>query len=167
MGFFKKSEPKRVELPEINNSLELPELPKDNNSIPPLPTFPKNQVGNNLGLQAIKSSVSDESETPGYTIEEDNEKRTLELSDLPEPLKPEMKRYSIDKEPIFIKLDKFKDAVEKFQQVKEKVIEIEETLRKIKDIKDKEDIELKSWEEEVMAIKEKVENIDSSLFNKI
>jgi len=166
MSFFKKSEPKRTELPELPGSPELPEIPEDNNSIPPLPTFPKTQIGNNMGLQAIKSTVSGDNDKPGYKIEEDNEKRTFELSDLPEP-KIESKSYSIDKEPIFIKLDKFKDAVQKFEQIKNKVSEIESTLKKLKETKEKEDLELKSWEEEVLAIKDKVENIDSSLFNKV
>jgi hypothetical protein len=168
MSFFKKSEARKIDLPEIPGSPELPELPQENEPIPPLPTFPRTQIGNNMGLQAIKSTVNGDTDNPGYnTEEEDTKKRTVEWSDLPEPTKLETKKYSIDKEPIFVKLDKFKDAVEKFQQVKEKVSEIESTLKKIKEIKDKEDTELKSWEEEVMAIKEKVENIDSSLFNKI
>ena len=37
----------------------------------------------------------------------------------------------------------------------------------IKVLKEKEDQELKSWEQEVQIIKEKVANIDGSLFSKI
>jgi len=168
MNFFKKEEKKRtIELPDLPNSPELPELPEENMSIPPLPTFPKTQIGNNMGLQAIKSTVSGDS-SPGYMIDEsEDEKKTIELSELPKNYKNEIKDYSIEKEPIFVKLEKFKDAVEKFEQIKNKVNEIEETLRKIKGIKEKEDMELRSWEEEVMSIKEKVENIDNSLFKKI
>jgi len=172
MNFFKKEVKKRsLELPDLPNSPELPELPElpeERETIPPLPTFPKTQIGNNMGLQAIKSTVSGENDSPGYMIDDsEEEKRTIELSELPTAYKNEIKNFTLEKEPIFVKLEKFKEAVEKFEQIKDKVMEIEETLKKLKNVKEKEDAELKSWEIEVISIKEKVENIDNSLFKKI
>lgn len=81
----------------------------------------------------------------------------------PPPVRHEIQ----EKEPIFVKIDKFKDAVESFEKVKERVNEIENMLRRIKETKQKEDQELREWEHEIQIIKTKVINIDSSLFKKI
>jgi hypothetical protein len=172
MGFFNKKEDKKIELPELPGMPKLPELPP----IPNLETKPISQTNisysdfqktpatptNQAGLQAIKNSVID-----NYEVRESNpsEKRTIELGE--SNYNMGQIRKVISKEPLFIKIDRFQEAVEKFEEVKRKVKDIEESLGKVKDIKDKEDQELKSWEEEIKLIKDKVANIDTTLFSKI
>ena len=179
MGFFSRNkEEKKVisQIPELPD-MKLPELPDmsqiDNvNELKPLPKLPENAMGNSLGLQAIKSNVGFKQKTNEDSIEEANqEKKTIEMTDLEgyRPPKYSEKAQSpiMNREPVFIKLDKYKDAVEKFGEIKDKVQDIEDTLARIKEIKQREDEELKAWEEEVQMIKEKVANIDSSLFNRV
>lgn len=71
------------------------------------------------------------------------------------------------KEPIFVKLDRFKDALNNFELIKEKLYEIDELLKKIKETRMREQEELDSWEKEVNGIKNKVAEIDEKLFSKL
>jgi flagellar motility protein MotE (MotC chaperone) len=165
MSFFKRKEEKKSELPELPEMPglpELPELPKKNAQ--PLPVFPTNQIGESIGLTTIKNSINEaNSEKSASPIAE---KRTIEIPDISKASEF-TKSYSAMKEPVFIKLDKFQDAVKKFEEIKMKVSDIQNSLEKLRDIKDKEEIELKSWEEEMQSIKDRVNLIDNSLFNKI
>lgn len=70
-------------------------------------------------------------------------------------------------EPIFIRIDKFQSAQKNFEQIKEKVSKIETVLGKIKDIKSKEEIELKGWTEDVEKIKMRLSEIDADIFDQI
>ena len=179
MGFFDKKDNKKVELPELPGLPTLPELPPlpnlenkntqvqpvSQNKIQAYPEFQRtpSTPTNQMGLQAIKNSVID-----NYEIHEiaPTEKRTMELSENMQYTSSQIKK-AISKEPLFIKIDKFQEAVEKFEEIKKKVKDIEESLGKIKDIKENEDSELKAWEEEIRLIKDKVANIDNTLFSKI
>ena len=164
------------------NANELPELPAlpdlpDSSNIQPLPALPSNDFGDSFGIEAIKSSVSgDLNQTSGF-----NERRAIELPSLPtrnpkqtqfRPIpqeKPVMPKvyHPIIKEPVFVKLDKFKLSYEKFQEIKMKVSEIENYLIKAKTIKEKEEQEIKAWEEELKNMKNKISEIDSALFSKV
>ena len=187
MAFFKKGKKEvtpDLELPELPGFTELPSLPQ----LPELPkleteqkieptslsTFPSNQINNSFGIEAIKSNISlQQADSSGYIPSQNPmiEKRAVEMEEKPRlgriAIPAQHRTSSFQKEPIFIKLDKFREAVEKFQEIKYRVNEIENSLVKLKDVKDKEENELKEWEEEVRLIKEKVENIDNSLFSKI
>ncbi|MFH0831313.1 MAG: hypothetical protein V1886_00385 [archaeon] len=71
------------------------------------------------------------------------------------------------KEPIFVKIDKFKDALANFEIIKEKLVDVDILLKKIKETKAKEQEELDSWEKEVDEIKDKIKGIDEKLFSRI
>jgi hypothetical protein len=70
-------------------------------------------------------------------------------------------------EPVFIRLDKFETTIEAFEEIKGKIIEIEDLLKKIKDVKSKEEEELVNWEKEIQIIKGKVDSIDKNIFSKL
>lgn len=146
MGWFTKSKPEEKE--EENNQEFGKPLVK---SPPVLPELPKSEV------REIKSTI--ENNRPM------SENRMLpprfsNVSMPPSPVRREA-------EPIFVKIDKFKEASENFEKIKEKVSEIEVMLKEIQKIKEKEDSELKDWENEIQAIKTRVESIDNSLFKKL
>ena len=150
MKLFKKSD--EEELPELPSP---PEESKPSRatlpSLPELPTMPKNQFGDSMSMQAIKSSII-------------SRERSREVSEVPEM--PE-RHHAIIKEPVFVKIEKFQDAVKKFEEIKKKFVEIEDSLSKMRDLKEREEEELKAWESETGMIREKIDNIDNSLFNKI
>jgi len=174
MGFFsrKKEEDSKAKA----NLPELPGISHSSSDLPPLPSFPKTPTGDSMSLSAIKSSVGESSSSQSrFPAEEKTslpEIRRIETSDwesrrsMPSTSALSSPRV-VSKEPVFIKIDKFKDVVKKFEDIKSKVEEIDSSLRKIREVKEKEDSELKSWENETQLIKEKIRAIDDSLFNKI
>ncbi len=171
MGLFQKKEDEKNALPNLpgnNNLPDLPPLPTLRNDVSQLPSFSKNEfsASSGMGLQAIKATIREGSAKGLEYMPKDEERRTIEVSDK-ESMRAAMSPRSISKEPVFIKLDKFKEAAEKFNEIKEKVLEIEDSLKKLNEIKEKEDAELKSWDQEMQLIRQKVEIIDDSLFNKI
>lgn len=77
--------------------------------------------------------------------------------------KPEPK----EAEPIFVRIDRFQAAQKNFEQIKEKVEEIESVLKRLKDVKSQEEVELKGWTEDVEKIKSKLSELDQGIFNQI
>ncbi len=172
---FGKSEDFESEKEELSRE-PLPVLPKASDKfkqqfprtlskLPELPSVIKKEIYAHLpqssGIQNKNSEytpsiMSPQSFTP--EIHEIRQQRVLEPSKNP-PIR--------ESEPIFVKIDKFKDAAENFEQIKMKINEVESMLRKIKDIQEKESQEIKEWEHEVQMIKIRVDNIDNSLFKKL
>lgn len=77
------------------------------------------------------------------------------------------KKIEISDKPIYVKIDKFKDALNTFELVKKKVREIDALLKKIKDTRDKEQQELATWEQEISEIKDRINAVDTKLFSKL
>jgi len=70
-------------------------------------------------------------------------------------------------EPVFIRLDKFQTTIEIFEEIKNKVEEIEGLLIKTKETKQKEEQELMDWEKEIQVIKSRIDSIDRNILNKL
>ena len=128
MGFFTKDkEEKKADLPKLPGLPELPELPQTTTTTQSFPTYqPKDAQqlqftpSSQAGLEAIKNSVID-NQLDSRKFEPP-EKRTMELSDM---TPSSSFRRTNSKEPLFIKIDKFQDMVEKFEEIKKKVSDIE------------------------------------------
>lgn len=71
------------------------------------------------------------------------------------------------KEPVFIRIDKFEDALKTFEKTKKEVMEIEKVLKDINDVRNDEDKELASWQNNLVKIKEQIEKVDADIFSKI
>jgi len=185
---------KKEKVPEIPSAPVLPELPRkeepEKKSLSELPSFPYTSKSENFNQEMVKSAVSDmpspgENEVsvdiptdlhiteepreeflipprPSKTIHELPKKRTLELNS-------SMENKSIIKqmEPIFVRIDKFQSAQKNFEQIKEKIKEIESIVGKIKDVRSKEEVELKGWTEDIEQIKSKLSEVNSEVFNQI
>jgi len=72
-----------------------------------------------------------------------------------------------DSQPVYIKLDSFKLSLESFEDIKNKVVEIEDLLSKIKETKDREERELSEWEREIQILKARIEQINRDIFKSI
>jgi len=70
-------------------------------------------------------------------------------------------------EPIYVRLDKFETSLHSIQEIKRKITEVENILKKTKEIKQKEEQELEIWEKEIHIIKSRVDAIDKTIFNKL
>ena len=70
-------------------------------------------------------------------------------------------------EEIYIRLDKFQNAVSLFEEIKSQIQEIERNLEKTKQVKKQEEEELGEWEKEIQLIKSKLDSIDKTIFSEI
>lgn len=68
---------------------------------------------------------------------------------------------------IFVKLDKFYSARKALIDAQQKLEDVDELLRKIRETKLKEEHELNAWENELTAIKSRINEITVNLFEKI
>lgn len=155
MGLFrKKKEVKELKLPEAPSAFpELPSERHEDGGLPPLPKLPDlKPIGTLPQLEPIERTL------PKIT--------ELHKPPMPEAAIPRMHVPNI-KEPIFIKIDKFKEAMANFEFVKKRLSETTELLEKIKATRAKEEEELNDWAEELSSIKQKISSIDKKIFNSL
>ena len=67
---------------------------------------------------------------------------------------------------VFIKLQKFTTAKKALIDVESKVDELEKMLKKIREVKMREEQELSAWEREISTIKARIETISENLLDK-
>ena len=139
MAFFSKKKEVAKELPRFESPL-FPEMPREKSELPELPKLPE--------LYTMPSEMRVQPRA-----------FTMEVS--------EAKGISRLKEPIFVKIDKFRDALSNLELIKKKLHESSELLDKIKTIRSNEEEELEKWSQELNIIKEKVDMIDRKLFSEI
>mgnify|MGYP001591074988 CR=1 FL=1 len=186
---------RREEFSSLSELPKLPELPTfldrdyEDESISQLPSFPANSLGDKFSQDAIKEAITGRKE--GDEVYETNEfpqaKNNLGRMQRPltrEIFSPEPERYPKDipssvpepfrevsrivkEEPIFIRIDKFEESLETFWKIKAKLEEIEKMLKDTKRIKEEEEKELTSWEEELQKMKLQIEKVDRDIFSKI
>ncbi len=83
----------------------------------------------------------------------------------PPPMSMQMSSPIRDsKRPLFVKLDKFKEAKESLAKISEKLEQMDELLRMIKDIKAKEDVDLSSWARDMENIKARIALVNKEIF---
>jgi hypothetical protein len=194
MGLFKKKEnkkeeiPKLPELPSLPNFPNLEENPRLSNQklISQLPSFPKNTIGEKFSQDTIKHAISGKKEgdeewnTNDFVENEEIQMMPKPLNEIPFPkegkigrnLSPLTRAYEEkndfeEQEPIFIRIDKFEEALDIFKKVQNKISDIEKDLSHLKKIKEQENEELTSWEKEVQEIKNQMETINSKIFSKV
>ncbi len=80
---------------------------------------------------------------------------------------PRTSKESLDVEPIFVRIDKFQLAKKNIEQIKNKIKEMESTIKKVKQVKVKEEEEIKSWLGEIENLKARLSEIDSDVFSQI
>jgi len=153
----------------------LPPLPEDNSEIRSNQEEIKSAINNSPPLnspplnpppQKMQRSRFDHMESPqGFT-----EQPQQVSSTPPENTSPETNfvRHSSKKNgPIYIRLDKFEKALETFDEVRNRITEVENLLIKTKELKEREGKELEEWERELHIIKSRIEAIDKDLFSKL
>lgn len=197
MGWFNKKKKKSVEevapsLPELPKLPELPEIEEEirnKNSMPQLPSFPNNSLGDKFSQNTVKEAViggkegekvfeaNDSSRYNKWMMQKPLKKQlTKEFPSIPRKESPpkqiretqkEFKELAKKAEPVFIRIDKFEDGLRVFEKAKEKILEIEKMLEDIKRIKEGEEKELSSWVNQMQRTKEDIERIDKELFSKL
>lgn len=165
----------------VSSQKNLPDLESHISEIHELPSFPTTNFGEKFSQNTIKNAITGQKEDEEEEAD-DFEKR---FQMMPEPLekaalerriiplnkempsiehKPELVKST---EPIFIRIDKFEESLKTFEKVKDKLNEIEKLLHETKEIKEKEETELNSWEQEIQKLKSHIEKVNEDIFSKI
>lgn len=66
--------------------------------------------------------------------------------------------------PVYVRIDEYKDVLEVVKMLKGKLEEAKETLAQIQQLRNEEDAELESWKAGLSDVEQKIEHLDSSLF---
>lgn len=69
----------------------------------------------------------------------------------------------MEKMPVFVKLDEYKELVKVLEETKEKLANAKELLSKIEELKRQEDSELESWNTELSEAEERIDDVDKIL----
>ncbi len=67
-------------------------------------------------------------------------------------------------QPVFVKIDEYKDAMNLLDTIKSKITEANKTITKINDLIAKEETELERWKAQVEEVETKIGFIDKTLF---
>jgi hypothetical protein len=153
MGIFNKKKEVDKELPS------LPSLPE----MPTFPELPKERGAPLMNLQQFTVSVP---QLPSE-FESRTQPRSMVMEIGEEEKKGMTEIAKLKEQPIFVKIDKYREAVMNLEMIKKKLQETSNLLEKIKETRAKEEEELNIWVEEVNTIKEKIEMIDKKLFGSI
>ena len=164
--FKKKKEEKPAE--KISESYELPELPP----MPPMPVSEIKETAELPELPPMPTMVARAPATAAPTAPQAPAvvpvSITKEIEEKEKPFVEERKAERIEREkkvgPVYVKIDKYKDALTNFELIKKKLHETEVLLKKIKDTRAKEQTELELWEKELEDIKARIASIDARLF---
>lgn len=180
MGWFGKNEERKggVSLPELPKIPDLPSLPKsdfDRITLPNLPSYPNSSFGKKFSQNAIKDAVSGEEEDEteeGFDedLEEESPKSLpgfVKRKTMPEEYTSKISSFRGKAEPVFIRIDKYEDALKMFEDAKNKIANMEDTLKHIRKIKEDEYQELKEWETEIQRIKGDFERANRDIFSKL
>ena len=65
---------------------------------------------------------------------------------------------------VFVKIDEYKDVLRTVGLIKDKLNEAKNTLGKVKELKQQEDVELEVWDGKLSEIENKIVGIDDILF---
>jgi len=71
------------------------------------------------------------------------------------------------KDDVFVKIDKFHSARRALGEIKGKLNDIDDLIKKIRETKLREEQELSNWEKDVMHIKARIENVSENIFEKV
>lgn len=162
--FSKKQEEERPELPP----LKFPEFPKEpkvpsyEQSISPAEAASIKQAVSPQRLEIpirkpiVRRPVMEPMERQGYEAPPTRYERPYAA--------PEEKEVQKRGQTLFVKIERYKDAVAKMDYIKDKVLEAEKILSKLDELKRKEDEELTMWHQDLETIKTKILSVDKSLF---
>ena len=69
-----------------------------------------------------------------------------------------------EEKAIFVKIDKYKEAIDTLEIIKEKLKTAQAVLNELRELKRKEEAELEEWQNSINDIKEKLTLVDNNLF---
>lgn len=194
--FWSKKEDKKklpdLPLPRIPANPHIIHPPEDNEEAEHhlLPSFPDSPIDKGFSQTAIKDAVNSEKKEENKFDSFDFNKRggtkVIEMDDFDnsgdndgeligggasEPRKNRdfsyLSRRAEPRGDVFVKLSKFNSAKTALRDIENKLNDIENMIKKIKEIKMREEQELNVWDSEIVQAKNKVKEVSENIFEKI
>lgn len=151
-----------------------------------LPTFPDSPSHNRFSQAMIKDAVGEPREEVGEKkkpsfVELDEwrpsqkmeQEHYFDENSRPEYFESKMRRDFAKREmrqpesDVFIRIEKFRSARRSLDDVKVKLSEIDELIKRIRETKLREEQEFAFWEKELEAIKGRVQEVTENIFEKV
>jgi hypothetical protein len=147
-------------LPDFNRPLEVRKTPETPYKVIEMEEWrpPEDQ-----SIQSI-TPVTNAKPLPTETHHLDESSNTIPPAPSMTSLHDKHNHHEHHNKPIFVKVDKFRNARESLETVKDKLSEIDELLKMIREVKLKEDRELSSWEKEMENIKARISHVTTEIF---
>ncbi len=181
MNWFSK---KKEEVPKLPDLPRLPSLEMRAPEVHQFSNFPESRMNDSFAQSSIKEAVTGQKEVMGdmsmpgraeFGVASSARKSwTQEIADRPLGLElPRNEEEEIESSmeekagPVFVRIDRFEEALRFFERTKEKVEEMDMLLRDIKKIKEDEQRELETWEQEIQAIRDQMDRVNKKLFSKV
>ncbi|MBI4159107.1 hypothetical protein HY500_02510 [Candidatus Woesearchaeota archaeon] len=150
MGLFSnKKERPEMPKPEMY-SFDAPKIPNLERLQFPEPNFPESKMSmpRKMVLPDELSSI----------------KRSVAISPAPPSIASSSDERYVSKKGLFIKIEKYKEALESIEQIKTRINEIENALMNLEKMRRQEDLEIEKWRRDLNSIKQKLLGIDNTLF---
>lgn len=126
---------------------------KKNNKIQP-PTYPSSSEPQ---FPTYESSMPTTSDSIKQAVSSPYEEEEYDMPSVQKTVLPEEKA-------IYVQIDKYKQAIDTLEVIKEKLKTAQSILDELNELKKQEDSELEEWQQNVSEIKERLAEVDNTLF---
>ncbi len=158
---------KKDSLPDLP-ALKIPKFPEERveeirqpSALPALPHY------QDMKEQIVHENISSRDMDEEETLEEPQNEQSISNWHSQEIRQESPEVMPESKSNIFIKLERFQSAKKTIFVIDQKLNEIDNTLKKIRETRMREEQELSAWEREVSELKSRIESVSKSLFEKL
>lgn len=67
------------------------------------------------------------------------------------------------KSSVFVRIDRYRELYDVIRQIRAKLDDAKQVLKRIKDLKSQEDSELESWEKELATVEQKLSEVSGAM----
>ena len=143
---------------------EMPELPERH----PLPSFPDSAAKKGFAQATIKEAVKEEKPEENTVEMEEWHPSVPPIEKPTEAIRPSTLAPTVSKEAnVFVNISRFHSAKRALETTKDKLEDIDKLLKRIREIKMREEQELSSWEKELTTIKARITEVTENIFEKM
>ncbi len=189
MFWHKKEEAEHLpDLPPVKpvpdvNLASSEEYEEDDEQRHGLPSFPDSALHRGFSQAAIKDAVSQSDVGQEQTIGNPMNQRKFRTVEMEDSFSSNRSNFPISPPPfyrnqpmedskqkdkdVYIRIDKFYSARKALETTRDKLNEIDELLRKIRETKLREEQELNAWEKELSEVKARVHEVVETIFEKV
>ncbi|MEK6899283.1 MAG: hypothetical protein AABW79_04265 [Nanoarchaeota archaeon] len=154
--------------PTLPTQRRLPDLPSydlEKSETHQLPSFPDSPMKKGFSQAAIKEAVYGENNQ-----EEESEREEYHPIEITQVEKQMMQmtpiRRAQEVKPVYVRLDKFQGAKKMLEEMSAMISESELLLKKIREVKMREEQELSAWEKEMQVLRARINNISTDIFER-